>query len=203
MEMKTKKNFWVGASVVLIALLVSGCIGLKGMSPEEIKAFGLKPENQRWDIETKMADKNVPYEEQIFLYCDFGYGVKDKILTTYSKPLTVVVLPVGTERLWARYESGDKSYESEITFTSHLEAGQSYFLTDPLWEGRAYGAVLYTIVTLNDAGIAEYTRNMWDRNSGNSRGIWANGSYEEYHQYQTQVWQIRKEETRKQLNSKK
>jgi len=219
--MKNRRLFLTSLATVLLVLLISSCISLKGMSPEEIKAFALKPENNRWDVETKMADKNVPYAEQSFFYCDFGYSIKDKIFSTYTKPLgTVAIIPVGTERLWARYEAGNKTSELEISFNGdrhiismmasqealqapRLEAGQSYFLFDPLWESRSSGSQGFAIIILNDAGIAEYTRKMWDRNGGNSpsRDGWEN--YEEFHQFVTKVWQVRKEETRKQLSSKK
>ena len=201
-EEKFMKKKWTPHIIAVLALVVFIVLGLAcaSMPFEERKALLLKPENNKFNLELKMADKNVPYREQSFLYCD-SYGVKDKVFMTYTKLRSVVVLPAENDKkIWGRYETGNQ--KAEWSMTLDLESGQSYWLTDPLWKERNYGQVLWIVIPLNEAGIESYTKNMWGRSSGNlfpydSKENWE--SYEEYHQFITQLWQIRKEETSKQL----
>ena len=56
------------------------------------------------------------------------------------------------------------------------------------------------IIPLDEEGIAAYTQTMWDSGFLRPYGLkeeWA--SYEEFHTFVSQVWDIRKEETRKRL----
>jgi hypothetical protein len=200
-----KEKKWTPHIIAVMAFSVFIVLGLAcastQMGVEELKAWMLNPERNKFNLELKMADTNIPYREQSFLYCDL-YGVKDRILMTYTKPGSVVVLPAGEEkRIWARYEAGNRRYEWAITL-DFLEAGQSYWLTDALWETTYSGQVAWVIIPLNEAGIETYTKNIWDRSVNqlvprSKREDWE--SYEEYRQFWEQIWQIRKENTNKQL----
>jgi len=198
------KGKWTSHIIAAAALAVFIILGLACASTpksfEEMKELWLKPEWNKFKLELKFADKNVPQREQSFLYC-LEFGVKDRFLSSYTKPGSVVVLPAEkNKKIWVRMESGSRKFECDLTLD--LEAGQSYWVLDPYWEERNYGQGVCTVLPLNEEGIATYTRNMWGRSNGNlmpygKKEDWA--SYEEYHQFVTQVWQIRKEETNKQL----
>jgi len=195
-----KRNFFLmGATVLLLAVLVFGCAT---MSFEERKELSLKPERNRYNLETKMAVKDVPISEQSFIYCDF-YGIKDKIFMSYTKLGSAVVLPSGEKQFWVRMEYGSGKFEWELT--RNLEPGQSYWLTDPYWDGpRRLGEQKITLIPLTKEGIESYTRRMWDKDNteflyflGSTNKDWS--SYEEYNEFVTKVWQLRMEETKKQI----
>jgi hypothetical protein len=195
------KKKWTPHIIAVTALTVFVVLGLAcaTRSFQELKEFYLKPENNKFKLETKMADQNIPYADQGFLYCDAGYSVKDKVFMTFSGGV-VVFPPTENKHFWARYESGNT--KSEVGFDFDFEAGQSYFLFDPLWEDHPYGGSHFLIIPWNEAGIEGYASRMWGRSSGNlfpygKKEDWT--SYEEYHQFITQLWEIRKEETKKQL----
>jgi hypothetical protein len=187
--------------IAVTALVVFVVLGLACASVpfSQMKESYLLPANNRFKPETKMADKDIPYAEQSFLYCDAGYSVKDKVFMTFSGGL-VVFPPTENKQFWARYEMGGS--KAEVSLNSNFEAGQSYWLIDPLWEDRPYGAARFLVIPLNEAGIERFASRMWGRSNGNlypygKKEEWS--SYEEYHQFITQLWEVRKEETRKQL----
>jgi len=193
-----KRNvFLMGAAVLLLAVLVYGCAT---MSVEERKALWLKPESNRYNLETKFADKNVPISQQSFIYCD-GHSINSGSAITNTKPVSVVVLPAGNKQFGVMYLYGNRRYE--WTLTPNLEPGQSYWLTDPYWEGpRNYGDQRIILIPLTKAGIESYTRRMWDKDNTDflyffTKKDWS--SYEEYNEFVTKVWQIRMEETKKQI----
>jgi hypothetical protein len=198
--MKERMTPHIIAVTALVVFIVLGlACASTPMTFEEKKEFWLKPEYNRPKLETKMADKNIPYADQSFLYCEGGYSVKDKVFMTFSGGV-VVFPPAENKHFWARYEIGGS--KAEIGLDVDFAAGQSYFLFDPLWEDRPYGAVRFRVLPLNEAGIETFTSRMWGRSNGNlfpygTKEEWT--SYEEYHQFITQLWEIRKEETRKQL----
>jgi hypothetical protein len=200
-----------GAFVVFIVLgLACASAPQQQMSLEERKAIALKPENNKFKIDRSMATKNVPIKEQCFLFCDVGMEVKNKIFMSYKDG--IVVLPVDSERIWARYL---QNAEMEITFTSQdrsalsvlggqdnlkaptLEAGQFYWLFSPTWVVAGYKQVAFLILPLNDEGIEIYTKNIWNKLGTKDKDEW--NSYEEYHDFVKQMWEVRKEEARKQF----
>jgi len=203
---------------VIFVVLGLACASTPPAPIEERKAEWLKPERNRIKLERSMAAKNVPIAEQCFLYCDAQ--VKDKIFASYKGG--VVVLPVDTQRIWAKIGEA----EMEITFTGQsrsvlsalggqsnlqapaLESGQSYWLFDPPWVVSGYRQVSFMVLPLTEEGIEFYTRKMWDKEnnkylwpywpSSSTKDEWE--SYEEYHDFITKLWEVRKEETLKQLN---
>ena len=206
----------VGALVVFIVLGLA-CASKPPPPIEERKEIWLRPENNRYKIDRSMIAKNAPIEEQSFLFCDGE--VKNKIFTSYKSGL--VVLPVDTDRIWARILNA----EMEITFTGQsrsalsalggqdnlqappLEAGQFYWLFSPPWVVSGYRQVAFLVLPLNEEGIEAYTKNMWNKENNNylfpysTKDEWK--SYEEYHDFVTKLWEIRKEEARKQLGINK
>jgi hypothetical protein len=165
-----------------------------------MQAMFLKPEWNKSDLELKMAEKNIPYLEQSFLYCFDGFGVKDRIAMTYTKPNAVVVIPPGNKTLWVRYETAARSYalttgernaEAKIDF--NFETGQSYVVSALWHEDR------FIIITLNEVGIEDYNRREWEGNSTQIQRGFGFENFEEYNHYEIQRWQVRMEETRKQL----
>lgn len=223
--MKEKCTLHIIAIVMLVVFVVLGlaCASAPAVPFEKMKEEWVKPENNKFKIDKDMADKKVPIELQCFLYMDSGFAVKNKIFSFYtSRSFTksIAVLPLDSTRLWARFEEFNSKYEMEITFTSQkrsvlsvlggqdnleapsLEPGQSYLLFDPVWVERRYKSKIFQVITLDKEGIEYYTKGMWSLNSGKlSHGTKADwSSYEEYRDYVIQVWEITKEETRKQLN---
>ena len=217
-----KTIIFIGVLLLLLGLSTFACVSTANLTPEQQReeAIAYTIRTNRLDI--SMADKNVPIAEQCFIYCDPGYSIKDKIVSSYSRINTLPVIPTDTQRIWARYELANRGAEMEITFTSQpasilsimggqgnleaprLEAGQSYWLLDPLWvDGSGQN---FMVIRLDEAGIRSYTENMWARPSGNlfpypNRDKWE--SYEQYHESIVTMWEIRKEATRRQLSSLK
>jgi len=217
--MKEKMTPHIIAAGALVIFIVLGLACASAPPPplEERKAAWLKPENNKFKIDKGMADKKVPIKDQCFLFCDLGLEVKDKIFSTYKGGL--VVLPTDSTRIWAR---ANKNAEMEITFTDqsrsvlsalvgddnlkapHLEAGQFYWLFSPQWADVHYRQVAFLILPLNEEGIEIFTKNMWNKDKNNflyyywsTKDEWSN--YEEYHDFITKLWEVRKEEAKKQL----
>ena len=211
----------VMATTVFI-LLCLGCVSFQQPPIEERKSSWLKLENNKFKIDRSMIERNAPISEQSFLFCDAGFEVKDKIFTSYKGDymnVGIVALPTDSNRLWARYL---KNYEMEITFTSQsrsvlsvlggqdnlnapsLEAGQFYWLFSPPWVVSGYRRASFQILPLNEDGIRFFTENMWKNEKQNAflfpystKDEW--NSYEEYNNFVIQLWEIRKEEARKQF----
>jgi len=221
--MKEKMTPHIIAAGALVIFIVLGLACASAPPPplEERKAAWLKPENNKVKIDKGMADKKVPIKDQCFLFCDPGLEVKDKIFSTYKGDymnLGVVVLPIDSTRIWAR---ALKNAEMEITFTSQsrsvlsalvgednlqapsLEAGQFYWLFSPQWADVHYRQVAFLILPLNEEGIEIFAKNMWNKDKNNflypysTKDEWS--SYEEYRDFITKLWEVRKEEVKKQL----
>ena len=198
--MKNRRLFLTSVAMVLLALLTHAC---KSLTPEEIRALWLAPENNRFKPELKMADKKIPRVEQSFLYTIGNFGVKDRIAMAYTKPGTVAVIQPGNKKLWVKYETAARSYALSTgernatgTIDFNFEAGQSY-MVDALWDEDRF-----IIITLDEAGIEGLCRRLWKDNSKQIQTGYGFETFEEYLQFQTQIWQVRKEETRKQLGKK-
>jgi hypothetical protein len=214
-----------GAFVVFIVLGLA-CASTPQPTIQEKKESWIKPENNKFKIERSMAIKNVPINEQCFIFLDPAMEVKDKIFSTYKGDLfnmSMTVIPVDSNRLWARYNN---QAEMEITFTTEaipilsfiagqknleapsLKAGQFYWLLRPTWINAGYKKTAFLILPLNDEGIEIFTKNTWEMQKNKelfqlgfvdftNKDDWS--SYEEYHDFVKQIWEIRKEEARKQF----
>jgi len=163
--MKTRRLFLTGAAMVLFVLLAHAC---KTLTPEETKAIWLKPENNRFSLDLRMADKTIPYTEQSFLYCIGSFSVKDRVAMAYTKPDIfsgmVAVISPGNKQLWVKYETANRSYalttgERNATGTINFtfEAGQSY-LVGALWDKD-----IFIIDPLDDNGIEDLCRREWEK----------------------------------------
>jgi len=219
--MKEKYASHIFAVVAFVVFIVLGLASASAPPPqiEERKAFWLKPENNRFKIDRSMIARNAQIKEQSFLFCDAGFEVKDKVFSSYkgSMGIDIIALPIDSERIWARYL---KNAEMEITFTSQnrsvlsvlggqnnlqapsLEAGQFYWLLSAPWVVSGYRQVSFLLLPLNEEGIRIFTENMWNNEKQNatlfpqsSKDEW--NSYEEYHEFVTQLWEVRMEEARK------
>ena len=98
--------------VIFIGLLMACASTPKGI--EERKAGWLNPKNNRWYIDRAAVDKNVPLVQHAILYCDPGYGVKEKVLTRYR--VGAVLIPLDIQRLYAIFDGDGNKSEVEITF---------------------------------------------------------------------------------------
>ena len=156
-----------------------------------------------------MANKNVPVEEQSFLFCDGGIDVKELFTFLWKgdgMKLGMVVLPLNTSRLSVRIGTNN-DWQTEIDLPD-LEAGQFYWILGPPWVEVGYREFAVLILPLNEEGIEIFTKNMWnDEKNKNlqlpfsTRDEWS--SYEEYRDFVIQLWEVRKEVAREQLSGKK
>lgn len=238
--MKKKMTPHIIAVMVLMFFVLLGLAGCMSMTPEQQAEAALKykeamldpdykgnaiSRGNKFELELKFADKNIPTREQSILYLDKNDAINfgGLFYTGYGKAL---VIPPKTDQMFvhSKNEFGDEM-RTEVTFKPDavagtysqsglfkgfweteclsLEPGVSYWIRSDVSSGSyrlnyLMGAPV-ALIPLTEEGIRDYTQKLWDRMQEAPDGtfefgpsvFWTSSSYEEFHQFVTQVWQIR------------